>query len=252
MSLIGNYSTNNRVIGRQFLNTAVAGLPETITPKGAQKNRYIGAISKLSGMPNGYSAPGSWVLPLIAGGMSTYGQMDASIEKTVANLVAGLNLDASMTGSISITQGQLDQIANMLASLSGSINITQAQLDAAANLQAAITASMVVTDAQLGAIISLIASLNGSISLTDATVFATADIAADMSVSTGAATPAQIAAEVWDTVLSDHQTAGSTGEALNDAGGAGNPWSATLASNNTPGTFGYFVQKLLTVAKFLA
>jgi hypothetical protein len=41
------------------------------------------------------------------------------------------------------------------------------------------------------------------------------------------------------------------GEKVNDAGAAGNPWSALLVDNNTAGTFGSFVQKLLTVAKFL-
>jgi len=60
-----------------------------------------------------------------------------------------------------------------------------------------------------------------------------------------------LAAAVWDKALADHQTAGSTGKALGDAGGAGNPWSADTSTNNTAGTFGALVQKLLTVAKFL-
>jgi len=34
-------------------------------------------------------------------------------------------------------------------------------------------------------------------------------------------------------------------------GGGSNPWSATLSANNVPNTFGWYVQKLLTVAKFL-
>ena len=251
MSLIGNYSINNRVIGRQFLNTAAAGAPETITPKGAQKNRFIGAFSKLAGTPNGYSHPGSWVLPLTGGGMSSYKQMETSIVTTLAELAGGINAESNITGSISITQAQLDQIANLTAAITGNINVTQAQLAAVSALQASITASMTITDAQLGAIIDMLASLNASFNLTNANNFATANIEADLSVTTGTATPQQIAAEVWDTILADHQTVGSTGKALNDAGSAGNPWSASLSSNNTPGTFGYFVQKLLTVAKFL-
>jgi hypothetical protein len=63
--------------------------------------------------------------------------------------------------------------------------------------------------------------------------------------------PTSLASAVWDTVLAEHVDAGSTGAALNDAGGAGNPWSADLSSNNTDGTFGGFVQKLLSVAKYL-
>lgn len=39
--------------------------------------------------------------------------------------------------------------------------------------------------------------------------------------------------------------------ALADAGGAGNPWSALLADNADPDTFGERVQKLLTKNQFL-
>ena len=51
--------------------------------------------------------------------------------------------------------------------------------------------------------------------------------------------------------LAGFTAAGSAGKAWQDAGSAGNPWSADLSSNNTDGTFGAFVQKLLTFAKFL-
>jgi hypothetical protein len=63
----------------------------------------------------------------------------------------------------------------------------------------------------------------------------------------------EIAAKrVWNTVLANHLTAGTTGKALNDAGAAGNPWSTSVTGNTDPGTFGELVgNKLLTVAKFL-
>jgi hypothetical protein len=51
--------------------------------------------------------------------------------------------------------------------------------------------------------------------------------------------------------LSGFNTVGSAGKYLKDAGGAGNPWNAEIASNNVEGTFGWFIQKLLTVGKFL-
>ncbi len=53
---------------------------------------------------------------------------------------------------------------------------------------------------------------------------------------TGGGTPptaAAIADAVWDETLADHLTAGSTGNALNAAGSAGDPWSTTL-----PGAYG--------------
>lgn len=251
MALIGNYTVGGRIIGRKF-NNAVSGIPESISPTATYKNRFIDAFSKLAGTPNGYSNPGAWVLPLTAGGMSSYRQLETSIQTSLAILVAGINLDSSINGSIAITQAQLDQIANLTAAISGNISTTQAQLAAVSALQASITASMTITDAQLGAIIDMLAALNASFNLTNANNFATANLEADLSLTTGGvATPAQIAAEVWDTILADHQATGSTGKALSDAGGAGNPWSSDLSSNNSPGTFGERVQKLLKTSKFI-
>lgn len=61
-----------------------------------------------------------------------------------------------------------------------------------------------------------------------------------------------IASAVWDAVIANHLTVGSTGEALSDAGSAGNPWGSPVTGNTDPGTFGELVgNKLLTVAKFL-
>lgn len=60
-----------------------------------------------------------------------------------------------------------------------------------------------------------------------------------------------IAQAIWNAEKTQYNIPGSMGEGVNDAGSAGNPWAANVADNNTPGTFGWFVQKLLTVAKFL-
>lgn len=57
---------------------------------------------------------------------------------------------------------------------------------------------------------------------------------------------------VWNALTANHTTVGTTGKALTDAGGAGNPWSTTVAGNTNAGTFGELVgKKLLTIAKFL-
>ena len=61
-----------------------------------------------------------------------------------------------------------------------------------------------------------------------------------------------IQATIWDEVLANHLTAGTTGKALSDAGSAGNPWSTSVTGNTGTGTFGELVgKKLLTIAKFL-
>mgnify|MGYP001562674769 CR=1 FL=1 len=65
-------------------------------------------------------------------------------------------------------------------------------------------------------------------------------------------TEPDIAATVWNALIANHLTVGTTGKALSDAGAAGNPWSTPVTGNTTAGTFGELVgKKLLTIAKFL-
>lgn len=59
----------------------------------------------------------------------------------------------------------------------------------------------------------------------DGTAGSTAE-ALSNATSGGGASAADIADAVWDETLADHQGSGSTGEALNGAGAAGNPWIA--------------------------
>ncbi len=71
-------------------------------------------------------------------------------------------------------------------------------------------------------------------------------------ISIGASPSAtDIAQAVWAQSSTPFVNPNTFGKKLNDAGGASNPWEAELSTNNTPGTFGAFIQKLLTVAKFL-
>lgn len=53
-----------------------------------------------------------------------------------------------------------------------------------------------------------------------------------------------IAQEVWNGTASAYNNPGTMGEKLNDAGGAGNPWSSLLLSNATPATFGKLLQDM--------
>jgi hypothetical protein len=47
---------------------------------------------------------------------------------------------------------------------------------------------------------------------------------------------------VWAANAAQNNEAGTMGEKLNDAGAAGNPWSAETDQNVTEGTFGKLVQ----------
>lgn len=54
----------------------------------------------------------------------------------------------------------------------------------------------------------------------------------------GGSSPATIAAAVWDEAIAGHLSAGSTGLALNSAGAAGDPWTAALPAAYGAGTAG--------------
>jgi uncharacterized protein YkvS len=251
MALLGNYNLFNKLPLRFRGGATLADSRSNYSMSGSNRNQYAGSYPRIASTPNGYSHPYSWIMAKTAGGMSSYNQLSMNLRETILNLAGGINVEANLNGSFNITQAQLDQIANLSASITGNINATNAQLAAVSQLLANITGSMTVTSAQIGAIIDMIASLSGNISKTNAAIFATASISADLSLTTGTVTPAQIAQAVWDESSAAHLAAGSTGKALSDAGSAGNPWSAPLSGNDTAGTFGGLVQKLLTVAKFL-
>jgi hypothetical protein len=66
----------------------------------------------------------------------------------------------------------------------------------------------------------------------------------DAQVSTvggGSLTVGGIADAVWDEILSGHAISGSTGEALNAAGGAGDPWITALPGSYSAGQAGYIL-----------
>src|SRR3989344_568696 len=54
-------------------------------------------------------------------------------------------------------------------------------------------------------------------------------------------TEPDMAAAVWNALVANHLTAGTTGKALSDAGSAGNTWGSPVTGNTDAGTFGELV-----------
>jgi len=75
-------------------------------------------------------------------------------------------------------------------------------------------------------------------------------MATDVLTSTAlaASATAEIADAVWDEALSGHLTAGSTGNALNAAGSAGDPWSTSIPGAYGAGSAGYIIGTYLDEA----
>lgn len=245
MALLGNYSVIHKSPATFTGGLSIAQTRSNSDKSGSIKNSYL-HFGLLAAYPSGYRAPYSWSMAREVGAMSSFTSALVNIS-TTANGAGGRNLEAPMSSSISVTDAELQQIVTLVATQL-IIFSSNADLQAAVQMQASAVLTL-TTNVNIQAIIDVLAAGNGAITPT-----AILTALAHMNAEAGGPTPLSpegLASAVWDTILADHQITGSTGKALSDAGGAGNPWSADLASNNTVGTFGYLVQKLLTVAKFL-
>lgn len=255
MGLLGNYSVLHKSPGRFLSGTIASGDRYNFSKSGMLRNRFLGdhglGIAKFSAIPNGYVHKYSWSMAQISGGLASYKALNANISTTDALLALGINIDADLSAQIVTTDAILALIVALQADLSASGTITDANMAIIILLEAALSASGTITTAELQNIVSMIAALSATGTLTNS-ITNLVNLSADISnASGGSATPDQIAAAVWNAVLADYNAAGSTGAALGDAGGAGNPWSALLASNADPGTFGKRVQELLKKTEFL-
>lgn len=215
--------------------------------KGGGKNRYFGAFNQTFGaLSSGNLAPSAFILPIKSGAMSSYTIANGTITANT-DLIPAYNLEASASAAITVTNAQLDQIVSAVANGTASISVVNAILAGAATLEANGTLTL-TSSANSGAIFSVTADASGVV-----TANVTISALAYMEAEAGGPTPLSpegLAQAVWNENLTDYSGA-SAGQALKDAGSAGNPWSANLADNQTAGTFGWFVQKLLTTAKFL-
>ncbi len=211
--------------------------------KGGLRNRFVGGVSDLFGaFPSGAVHPSAFVMPTKPGALSSYNQTETTLTVTDATLIPALPMEVSGNFTLTVTNAQLDQVVQLIAN--GVMELTgNANLAAAVAAEAAGAMSLAAS-ALLGGVIPIEGS--GSLALTPS---ATLIADAFMIASAGGPTPLSpegLANAVLDALLADHTVPGSVGEALNNIGASSNPWSAALAANNAPGTFGERVQKLLT------
>jgi hypothetical protein len=245
LALLGNYSVFNKTPGRFYSGLTIAQNRSNFNSNASFRNanQHWG---KLVSIPSGYSSPYSWRMAQKSGTMSSFTQSSGVITP-VCNLAAGRNLSVTTSLSINITNAQLDQIVTLVASALTTI-ISSGNLNASVSLQAS-SVLAIASNANIGAIVDVLAS-SGSVISVNAIITALAHMTAEA----GGAPPLSaeaLAQAVWDKDITTFNTTGTAGKQLQDAGSAGNPWSASLASNNTSGTFGYLIQKLLTVGKFI-
>lgn len=158
---------------------------------------------------------------------------------TAVNLSA-TNIDtdqvvASVTGAVGSVTGNVGgNVVGSVASVSGAVGSVTGNVGGS-------VASVV------GAVGSVTGNVGGNVTGSVGSVatggITAGSIAADAigASELAADAVAEIADAVWDEVLSGHLTAGSTGNALNAAGSAGDPWSTALPGAYGAGTAGKIV-----------
>lgn len=232
--------------------SVAASLPLTLL--GMHWNFFVGdscvmvqsnseAFTNLSSYPNGYSPHKSLIPPRKAGGMSCSNTIIGSGDVSSAAMQSGYNIAAGISGAGDIPGCDIGLIVSIAATLTASGDISSAAVDALASMVATITGSGSVTATAAG-LADLGAALTGA-GVIVAGNTALMDIAATIR-GYGDLTPEGIRDSVWDAILANYLSAGSTGAALSAAGGAGDPWITTLPGAYAPGSAGDIIGNLLT------
>lgn len=213
--LLNNYAIRNnnqsRALGGNLDPTYNLNLGKRMTFY-VGDNNVVSVSDRMSQPGSGYRAPYSLVIAPKAGGMSMYTAGSGTISN--ATQIAGLFGTADLTGSGTISNAAGGLIVEMVAALTGSGSLTASisgQLEAVANLvgSGSLTAAA-------SALAGMVANLNGSGSLT-AEQEALGEMTANIFVNQSEAEVAQIVEAVWNALIEDYNTAGTTGSTLEKA-----------------------------------
>lgn len=155
--------------------------------------------------------------------------VDDYVDTEVAAILAAVDTEVAAIKAVT------DALPN-----AGALTTIQADLD---DLQTRVPAALVGgrMDASVGAmtagVVTAAAVATGAIDADALAADAVTEIAAGITIPSAAA----IADQVWDEAIAAHLGVGSTGEALNAAGGAGDPWITALPGAYGAGTAGKIV-----------
>ena len=210
----------------------------------ALRNIFAGeaGIEPSASIPNGVTHPVAWQMPQVAGGMS---MRTTGSGELVGDLIPTRPMTVDITGS-----GTLAATAGLAVSMTIDMDGTGTLT---ADILGIIAMSVDFTgmgelDAAIEALANMTADLVGSGDL-DATISGIADMELDIVVTGTGLTLQNVSIAVWEALATNHNTAGTMGEKLNDAGSAGNPWASLLVDNTTVGSFGEFVQALSSASE---
>ena len=191
MALIGNRSVLHKSPGRFLAGTVASGDRSNFSKHGMLRGA-LENFSRLSAWPNGHLSPSAWVLPQVAGGMSSRNVTTLSLAAVGAG-AAGVNISGAADMSITATG-----TAQLIASAIGSATFT---VTATGSVKAVLSASGAATFAlSTSGTIGALAWGQGAASM-QVTATLTAFATGNMRGSTADAstlTADQVAVAVWN------------------------------------------------------
>lgn len=250
MALIGNFSVYAKSPARFICGSA--GAAGSIEP--ALKTNFGGIsifrsrdfnMNRTVAYPVGYRAGSAYYMPTLTGGLGATTTLAGTGSLTAAPLSVR-RATATIPGVGSVSASLRGTVAEV-AALAGVGSISAATLSAVGRMIATLSGVGTVSTARLNSLTPISAALSGTGSLTAAQT-GSGSMQAHIEVGTGTGLSAS---QVWEFDTSNITETGTAGKRLNDASAGTNPWDELTTSHTTSGTFGSFIQKLLTVAKFL-
>lgn len=198
--LIGNYSVLAKDPGRSIGGGAIGlGLNRGDRNKSSQARGAFTSLTwdELSGIPDGYRPPYTWVIPIKAGGLAARNNLIGAGDIDDLNLAGGLNGEAPLDGAGDLT-GTAQLIISMVGALTGSGDITSAAILAILGLAADLAGSGDI-DGALTALGNALAALTGAGDVT-VTINAQGELEAAIVVTGDALSTANVAAAILDAV----------------------------------------------------
>ena len=257
MGLICNYSYINQICGHNH-----SGITNPLWVIAPHKMRgYYGKAQTETtsdqtirdGFPTGTNPPYSLVMgdkgALLSSTTTTNG-----VASQTSGLSMGINILSALTGSGTISNAQLSLVVQLAAALSGSGTITTASLVGVVSLASSLTSTGSLT-AGINVIAFMNSTLAGTSSVT-AGLRGTLSMEAAIYVNQSEATVQQITDSVWNALAASYNTGGTMGNLLNSAGGGASPatiaaavWDELESGHITADTFGKLVQDLETLVR---
>lgn len=161
------------------------------------------------------------------------GRIDASVGAMAASVLTATAIAADAITAAKIADGAID-----------ALTFATGAITAAAIAADAITDAKVAADVTIASVTGSVGSVTGNVG--GNVVGSVASVTGGVTVTTnndktGYRLSATGVDDVWDEAISGHLTAGSTGNALNSAGSAGDPWSTMLPGSYGAGTAGKII-----------